>query len=193
MKRVIIVHGWNGSKFAPMLHWLHTQLTSRGYEVHAPEIPGSEYPKIDIWVKTIAHVVGNLDRNTLFIGHSLGCQAILRTLQTFAFDENAGGMVFIAPWIKLKPGVVENEGAKSVAIARPWLKTPIDFTGIKRHTGPVVALFSDNDPYVGLDQEKFFKKELDAETIILPERGHFTIDDGVLKLPEALNAILEME
>jgi len=49
-----------------------------------------------------------------------------------------------------------------------------------------VAIFSDNDPFVPLPEEKLFKSELGAQIIVLHGKGHLQQEHDVFILPEIL-------
>ena len=78
---------------------------------------------------------------------------------------------------------IEEEGEEVKEIAKPWVETPINWKKVKKHSDKFVCIFSDNDYYVPLSNQKIFKKELNAEIIIQHEKGHFTEEDKVKELP----------
>src|SRR3989344_1157111 len=82
MKRVFVIHRWSGGPEDDWRPWLKEELEAKGYEVVVPEMPETEHPQIGKWVAKIAEVVGMPDENTYFVGHSIGCQTIMRYLQT---------------------------------------------------------------------------------------------------------------
>ena len=96
MKRVIIIHRWSGGPDDDWRPWLKIELEQRGYEVANPEMPDTDTPVIKKWVDKLREVVGTPDADMYFIGHSIGCQAILRYLETI--DTPVGGAVFVAGW-----------------------------------------------------------------------------------------------
>lgn len=77
-KRVFIIHGWDGSPQNCWFPWLKNELEKKGFSVGVPPMPHPEIPTISDWVNCIAVAVGQPDENTFFVGHSIGCQAILR-------------------------------------------------------------------------------------------------------------------
>ena len=80
-------------------------------------------PKIEAWVSRLSRIIGVVDENTYFIGHSIGCQTILRCLEKLPDNAKVGGAVFVASWFTLTN--VDTDEEKETA--RPWLETPIDF------------------------------------------------------------------
>lgn len=182
--RVFIVHRWDGSPDEYLYKYLEKELDKRDYEVKILEMPRPEHPVIETWVPYLIKIVEHPDINTHFIGHSIGCQTILRYLQELPSLTKVGKVILIAPWIFLQGIEKEPESKK---IARPWIETPIDWKKIITHTEKFVCIFSDNDYYVSLDENKdIFRSELHAKIIIEKEKGHFTEDDGVNKLPSVI-------
>jgi uncharacterized protein len=148
-------------------------------------MPNTAEPKIDEWVPYLAELAGMPDEETYFVGHSIGCQTIMRYLETI-YPQKVGGVVFVAGWFHLK----NLEGPEEEAIAKPWIEMPIDLAKVKNSAKNILAIFSENDPFVPLADKNIFQKKFDAEIIVEKEGGHFTEDDGVTKMPEVLEYIL---
>ncbi|MFH1376623.1 MAG: alpha/beta hydrolase [Candidatus Woesearchaeota archaeon] len=190
MKRFIIIHGWDGNSEEPMLKWFKEKIKKKGFNVSVPEMPNSAEPKIEEWVQKIKEVVQEPNSETNFIGHSVGCQGILRYLESINPKFKVGRLILIAPWMYLNEKTIEEEGEEVKEIARPWMETPIDWNKIKEHLEEKpICIFSDNDPYVPLSNENLFKEKIGAEVVIEHNKGHFTVSDGVEKLPIILKYI----
>ena len=189
MKTIYIIHGWDGSPDEPMHKWLKKSLEEKGYKVVVPEMPNPETPEIGAWIGKIREVV-QPDESIVFVGHSIGCQAVLRYLEQLPGETKIAGVILIAPWMKLDEQTVKEEGKEVAEVARPWEETPIDFEKVKKHSDNFITIFSDNDPYVPLSQKDLFEKELSAKIIVEHEKGHFAPDDGTDSLPSALEAVL---
>lgn len=192
MKKAFIIHGWDGSPNEPMHQWLKEELTKEGYEVHIPSMPNPEVPVIEEWVQTIINEATKAsapDEEALFVGHSVGCQAVLRAIEVLAEGVKVGGIILIAPWMELDKQTIEEEGEEVIEIARPWMETPINFEKIKSHTDTIFAIFSDNDPYVPVSQKDVFEKELGAETMVLEGYGHFSPADNVREVAPVMGCI----
>lgn len=186
-KRVFIVHNWSGTPDDGWYPWLQKALQKEGFKVFALSMPDTDKPTIEKWTRSIAEQVGTADKNTFFVGHSIGCQAILRYLEQLPDDAKVGKVVLVAPWLTLTN--VNSKEEKD--IARPWLETPIDLEKVKEHTEQFFALFSDNDTYVPTNNRALFEQRLGATTVILQGMGHFTEDDGVRELPTVLDRLLK--
>ncbi len=185
-KRVFIVHGWDGSPTSDFNPWLQKELEAKGFEVTVPKMPDTKNPKIETWVPYLSKMVGGVDKNTFFVGHSIGCQTILRFLETLPENKKVGGVVFVAGFFKL----MHLEDNESEEIAKQW-ETPIDLEKVKSHLRKSIAIFSDNDPYVSLDNKNKFA-ELGSKIIIERNMSHFNEGAGITKLPIALESVLEI-
>lgn len=183
MKRAIIVHGWSDNPEGSWFPWLKRKLEEKGMKVEVPAMPDTDIPKIDAWVKKLEETIGKPDRDTFLVGHSIGCQAIMRYLEKT--NAKVGGILFVAGWFTLK-----DLGNDEKIIAKPWLETKIDTDKVK--TNRIIAIFCDDDPYVPISEAETFKKRLGCETITVTGKGHFSGEDGVTDLPEALEAILTL-
>lgn len=192
MARIVIVHRWQGKPEADWYPWLQKQLESKGHQVLVPAMPDPEHPNIYSWLAQLAKSVGRVDEKTFFVGHSIGCQTVLRYLAHSPNQGVAGGVVLVAPWEKLKPESYEDP--EDYAVARPWLEMPIPWELARTHAKHFFCLFSDHDPYVALDEEKTFKQKLGAETLVEKGKGHYTQYDGVKELLivlEKLNGMMK--
>lgn len=183
-KRVFIIHGWDGDPDEAWLGWLRDELRSKGVEVFAPEMPNTEEPKIEEWVSFLSDLVGQADENTFFVGHSIGCQTIMRYLETI-YPQKIGGVVFVAGWFHLHN--LEDQEAED--IARPWIENVIDFEKVKNSTNNFTVFLSDTDGWVPLSDKEIFESKLGANVIVQKNKGHFTEDDGVEQMPEILELI----
>ncbi|MBI4065905.1 serine hydrolase family protein [Candidatus Kaiserbacteria bacterium] len=180
-KRIIIVHGWEGSPTSDWIGWATEAFREKGYEVVAPLMPDTDNPVIEKWVEHLKSVVGVVDKDTYFIGHSIGCQTIMRFAQTI--DTKVGGAIFVAGWFNLTN--LENKEAED--IARPWLQAAIDYEKVKMNLGKSVAILSDNDPFVPYEEtKKDFETRLGSEVVTVHGAGHMSSDDDFGPFPQLI-------
>lgn len=189
MKRVFIIHGWGGDPEESWFPWMKSELEKKGVQVFVPAMPDTDHPKIETWVPFLSELLGTPDPETFFVGHSIGCQTILRYLETLPEDTKIGGAVFVGGWYNVRN--IDDEEDKE--IVGPWVITPRNDEKIKKIIGgKAVAIFSDNDPYVSLDNKPIWEEKVGAKTILEKGKGHFNDDSNVTELPSALQALLEM-
>ena len=184
-KRAYIIHGWDGYPEEGFFPWLKENLGQQGFTVEVPAMPHPDEPTIEDWVGQLATIVGEPDENTYLIGHSMGCQTILRYLANLE-NKKVGGAVLVAGFFELVPMDTDAEAA----IVKPWLETPIDFEKVKAATANITIILSDNDEWVPLERnKKLFEQYLSPQIIVEHNQGHFSGSSGIQKLPAALEAI----
>jgi uncharacterized protein len=183
MKKVYLVHGWGGNSKGGWFDWLRTELTKRKIKVYAFDMPDTDNPKIENWVGYLKQNIKKVDKETYFVGHSIGVQTIMRFLENLPKHKAIGGCVFVAGWFNLI-----NLDEDETITAEPWLKNHIDWKKVKEHTDKFLCMFSDNDPYVPLSDIELFKERFKAEIITKNKFGHFNEVD---KIPEVLDFIIK--
>lgn len=191
MKRVFVVHGWSGAPEKGWFPWLQHELEARQFEVIMPHMPLPRTPRIKRWVPALASAVGSADAHTFFVGHSMGCQTIVRYLETLPHGLKIGGAVFVSGFFSRITNL--DQDPKAQAIDTEWATTPIDFLKVKTHMDKSTAIFSDNDKFVPLENAEDFKERLNSKTIIAHHMGHFSGPmDGVVELPIVLEELLKI-
>ena len=95
-KRVFLIHGWGGTPDNHWFPWLSWELKARGFEVLALTMPHADMPKVSEWVAAIKDAVGRSNARTYFVGHSLGCIAVVRYIVQLPKVAQVGGCVFVA-------------------------------------------------------------------------------------------------
>jgi predicted alpha/beta hydrolase family esterase len=181
MRKVYLVHCWGGTVTDGWYPWLAEKLREQHVGVVLAEMPDSDAPRIDKWVAKLSELVEGLSEAVFFVGHSVGCQTILRYLET-QLPTTLGGVLLVAPWFDLLPAALSDG---SDEIAAEWLQTPLDFAKVCQFTTSITAIFSDDDPYVSLEQVGFVQDRLKAKTLVVSGQGHISAEDDVTE-PEYL-------
>lgn len=185
-KRAFIIHRWDGNPNTDWYPWLRRELERGGFDVETPQMPNTSEPEIDPWVKHLKKIVGKLNKDTYFVAHSIGCQAVMRFLERENYNDKIGKIIFIAGWFKLKN--LENKEARK--IAKPWINTPINFDKIKQKISKLTVFLSTNEPYGFVEENKtIFIEKLNAKVLIKKDKGHFTEDDKVKEMPEIIDQL----
>lgn len=189
MKKIYLVHCWGGTSNDGWYPWIDRSLSNTNTKVIRFDMPNTSKPVINEWLDKLDSVIDNLDENTYFIGHSIGCQTIMRYLETKEITK-IGGILFIAPWFDLFKKAVEDE--ESYNTAYHWINNKIDLEKVKKFTNNINCIFSDNDYFVSLEQKDEFKNKLNAKTCVVKNKGHISQDDNVFELNEILDLSKKM-
>lgn len=190
MKRVIIVHCWEGAPEQAWYPWLKKELESKGFEVIVPQLPDTDSPRVKKWIPALASAVGVVDELTYFVGHGMGCQTIARFLEGLPEGQKAGGVVFVAGFFKRLTGL--DGDANSKETEEDWLSTKPNFDKVKSHMRRNIAIFSDDDPFVPLDNQDDFRDSLGSKVIIEHGMNHFNGASKCFELSVALESVLKL-
>lgn len=181
-KKVILIHGWDGSPDNGWLLWLKNKLRAENWEVVAPQMPNADKPDMKKWLEYLDNTLPNVDENCYFVGHSLGCITILRYLEQLLDERKIGGTILVA-------GFMTSLGYPEL---KNFFQNEIDWKKIKQHCNNFTAIHSDNDPFVSVHYADLFQKFLSAEKIIQNNQKHFSADDGINELPVVYQTLKNM-
>lgn len=192
MKRVVIVHGWYGNPEEGWFPWLKKELEKREHDVYIPSMPNPHEPEINSWVEKLSEVIHTPADDLILVGHSIGCQTILRYLATLSPLVKIAGVVMVAPWV-----ILTNINDEEKRIAVPWLDidTIPPYPVISKHVSKdnFYCIFSDNDKYVPLeDNSEFFQNRYGSKVLVEKNKGHMGGDDKILELPIVLSVVNEI-
>jgi hypothetical protein len=185
VKTALIVHGWGGSPDEKQLVYLKRELEESKIDVVSPNMPNPEVPTIKEWIGTLQKIAIEPEK-AILIGHSVGCQTILRYLDSVKGKKKFAGIFLIAPWSKIKPGILSQEEKE---IALPWETTKLELKNAKNKSKFFGIFYSVNDPFVSVDDALMLTRELNAVAYNLGEKGHLDESSSVNELPEVLDII----
>lgn len=177
MARVFLIHGWQGKAMSGWRPWLKQELEQEGATVFVPQMPNPDFPKESEWVEKIAQTVGVPSGKDFFVGHSLGCIAILRYLETISSP--VGGAVLVA-------GVCKDLG---IYEHKDFFARPIAWKKIRSACKNFVAVNSDDDPYIPLEHAELLRKHLGAKVVVAHGMKHFSGSDGFTQVPIVLQEL----
>jgi serine hydrolase len=191
--RAFIIHGYLSYPEEAWLPWLKTELIKRGFEVSLPAMPHPDRPTIPDWIGFITKLVGEPDGKTVMIGHSIGCQAVIRYLETLGdAGKSVEKTVLVAGGFPTGEMAAEATNRADVPeVLLLWFTTGVDAQKVKKAAGKCTVILSDDDPYIPIERATaVFRKCLDPKMIIETGKGHFNEDDGLTELPSALEAVI---
>ena len=189
MKNAIILHGAGNNSQGNWFPWLKINLEKKGYAVWVPDLPNSDVPDQNLWLARIKqNPNGEINNQTVLIGHSSGATLILRILENLPPTIKVKKVVLVATPIEI--------GTKDeyFQYKRGLLNTPFDWKKIKNSAQHFYFFHSDNDQYeCGISQGNVLKKQLDGTLLIREGEGHFNLETGqkYRQFPEVLELIDE--
>lgn len=173
--RLCLVPRWSGTPDSDWYPWLRRllaqELAGRFDPVLMPALPDPGEPRLDTWVPAAQALLGTdpatLAR-TVVIGHSVGCQTVLRALAQLPSGLQLAGTLCVAgwwdvddPWDTLKP----------------WIDTPFDEAAARAAAGRLTVVLSDNDPFTSdhAGNAAEWRRRLGAEVVLVPGGQHFNV------------------
>ena len=183
MKKVFMIHGFQGSPNGGWRSWLMSELNKNDIYACSLAMPKPDEPICEEWVSEIAHnVERGSDDEIYLVGHSLGVPAILHYLEKSPANVKVSGAVLVS-------GPSEpNDNPKITN----FLDKGFDFLTIKSKVKNFVIIHGDNDPNVPLNNAETISRELGGELIVVPNGGHLNGSSGWNELPPALEALNKM-
>jgi predicted alpha/beta hydrolase family esterase len=182
-RQAIVVPRWGGT---PAHDWYPWIVAERPGEVRVLELPDPDTPTIDAWPEAIAAVLrerGDSLADTVVVGHSVGCQAVLRALGRLSDDAHVHAVLCVAGWWSVDA---------PWATIRPWMDPPPDLERVRRIAGSVHVLLSTNDPFTA-DYEhnaRLWREYLDADVAVIDAAKHFNATEEPSVL-DALDRLLD--
>ncbi len=185
MKKVFMIHGYQGKPNGGWRPWLMGELAKKNIWACALPMPSPDKPEKDEWIQTIKNAIKIPTEEIFLIGHSLGVPVILHYLEKLEKGSKIGGVVFVSgPVFEIK-----RDGYKQV---NKFLNKPFDFNRIKNSCKNFIIIHGDNDPNVPFSDAEYLAKNLSSSLISIPNGEHLCSLHGWYKLPEALKALEKM-
>ena len=187
MKKVYLVHGWEGNPENSFFPWLKRELEAKGYEVTALSMPDPDNPRMEAWVPHLIESVGTPDEDTIIVGHSMGGATALRFLESIPEGTKIDKAILVAPAVDIINGLTEEEAE----FISPWLTKPFNDEKIAQGANKIIGVFSDNDPYIPVSSAEYIKEHFGASTVIDQNMGHYDEENNITEASSVLAAILE--
>ncbi|WP_224249990.1 RBBP9/YdeN family alpha/beta hydrolase [Hyalangium gracile] len=165
-----IVPRWAGRPDTDFYSWLEARLleSPQGFSsVRALDMPNPSQPTIDAWVGTLAAAVGRTPSpSTVLMGHSVGCQTVIRYLATLPPGQVIDGVLLVAAWWDVD---------KPWESLVPWVETPVELERVRAAARKFVVLLSDNDPFTSdyARNQRLWEERLGATVLLAPGARHF--------------------
>lgn len=174
MKNALILHGAGNNSQGNWFPWLKQELESKGIKVWVPDLPNSEKPIQQDWLKSVFNNHDwKFDKDSILIGHSSGATLILRILENL--PEN----------VKIQKAVLVAGPLDKGSIKKYWpfkedlTKKPFNWKRIKSSCREFVLIYSDNDPYdCGFRHGKVIAEKTGGKLVLEKDEEHFNLDSG---------------
>lgn len=179
--RVFVVPRWSGTAASDFYPWLEHELARRAPGLRlevAPLRPAPDRPEIEACLEALADLA---PARTLLVGHSVGCQVLLRWLARLPEGVAAPALLCTAGWWTVD---------RPWDTLRPWIETPFDHARAAARCARIEVLLSDDDPFTSdaAETARRFAERVGARVQIVPGRRHFNAPEE----PAVLEAVLQL-
>jgi uncharacterized protein len=174
VKRIYIFPRYSGDENSDWYQKAKKELMLRDAQtlVIPLSFPNWDKPEIPEFLSFVEHAIplNELDETTYFVGHSVGCRAVLRFLNEMLKKKQSlkiGGLMFVAGW-----WTIDNAWSQ----LEQWINFTADYPKIREMcNGNVITLLSDNDPYTYdyRQNKKHWEEKLKADVLVIPGAKHF--------------------
>lgn len=181
---IYVVHGYTSSSQSEWFPWLKEQVKNIQVKIDIPDMPDSKNPHLEIWLNHLRKNALDIDENTIFIGHSLGCVTALR----YILEKNIKikGAILVSGFINENPMDEQTEGLQE------FVDEPLDIARIKNLIPSRIVITATDDDIVPTEATQKLAEALDSNLIILSSGKHFIARDGYTEFPVLLNEIQKL-
>jgi predicted alpha/beta hydrolase family esterase len=179
--RIVVAHGYLASPEKHWFPWLVEQYDPGVVQV--PALPNSTNPQPGPWLDTLRDAVGEVNEDTVLIGHSLGSITTLRVLAQLPQRWTLRGLILVAGFAQPLPNLPKLDRFTSA---------PLDVEAILDGARQRHVIGSDNDTTVAPPITAALAESLAAPLTIIPGGGHFVERQGCRSLPQLLPVLDRM-
>lgn len=181
MKKAVVIHGTMGS---PMGNWfpsVATSLRGAGFQTFVPQFPTPSGQTLENWLRHFQAEVGELNQDSLLIGHSVGAVFVLRLLERLKTPIDTAVLVSGFTGVL---GLPEYDALNATFVAGAF-----DWRQIQSNAKNVICLCGDKDPYVPFEQGMEIADALGVENLVVNDGGHLNAEFGFDSFPRLLEEL----
>lgn len=181
----VLIHGWKGWPENAWFTWLRREFEARGWTTEAPAMPNPILPRREEWIQVVQAAITQPE--TVLVGHSLGCLAILWALTDYAGPPLAR-IVLVSGFGRPFSCVL-----KRSQYHQAWFPGELDFSSIKSKSASWAVTHGRRDRLVPFEEGEWLAAQL-GTTLVAPVRtGHLIHEEGAFEVPEILDAVTRVD
>ncbi|BAC44408.1 serine hydrolase family protein [Malacoplasma penetrans] len=166
MKDFYIIHGYGADKDSNFFPWLNDQIISKlNYKCKTLNLPNTNNPNLKEWINFLDNNIKELNENTYFVCHSLGCIATLKFIEK-QNNIKVGGIFLVSGFYESLSLFPQLNG---------FTQKPIDESKIINKIIKRVVISSDNDDLVPIQYSQNLANKINAKFYSFSNYGHFLV------------------
>ena len=177
MKNYFIIHGTKGSQYGNWIPWLYSKFRNAGERCLVPQFPAEDGMNYKKWKNILEGYLdaGEINEDTIFICHSLGCVFVTRFVVEHKL--RIAGIIAVAGF---NGDVIPEE---YVELNKSFLTRNRVIQKISKYVKFFHCIYSDNDPYVQIENLMNFAKLTSAKVHEIEGGGHLNGEAGYTEFP----------
>ena len=181
MTQVYVIHGYTASPEENWFPWMLKKAEQEKVGLKVLRLDPSTTPRLEVWEQQMDEQIEEINENSIFIAHSLGCIATLHFLSKKLHQQKIKQLVLVAGF---------NGRLGRLDEVNPFIDAAeINFEFLKEQIQHRTVIYSQGDdrvlPKFSLEQAQ----SLEATVISAQHQGHFIDSEGCTELPEVWQAI----
>lgn len=182
--KIAIIHGTKGTPDGNWFPWLASNIEMLGHEVIVPKFPTPENQSLTTWIKVFYQSFGQLSKDAILIGHSIGAMLCLRLLEEASCQITA---TFLIAGLNGRIGIKEYDELNST-----FITAPIQWERIRNASQIFQCLIGSNDPYVPSEQPLEISQRLHVAPIFIKNGGHLNSESGYVEFPQLYSELTKI-
>ncbi len=141
-------------------------------------MPDPLSPDPQRWQQHLLDAQIELDKDTVVIGHSLGCVTLLRYLASQ--QQQVGGYLLVSGFTEEQATLPELKAHTDISL---------DYANLKSLSDKRISIISSNDSIVSPQSSRTLATLLETEVITVENAGHFLDREGFSEFPLILKVL----
>lgn len=172
MHNIYVIHGYTANSKSNWFPYLKENLKTENVKVHIFDMPNSTHPLFKEWLSHLEGQITETREKSIFIGHSLGCAAILSYLMDKK-PQNAESIFLVSGFAEKSP-IKELSG---------FMQKKADYRWIMENIPNRFVISAKDDDIVPSRYSEELAEKIKAQFILLKQGGHFIDRDGFKEFP----------
>jgi predicted alpha/beta hydrolase family esterase len=181
--KVYLIHGYTGSPESDLFPWIIEKLSGIGFTITAFHMPNPDFPIAAEWDRYLDDNIRELNEDTYFICHSLGCVTLLRYLNKQSVKVKIGGAI-------LASGFVER--LHKYPMLWDFVDIDLDMKKLIAMVEKRCVFSAPNDTIVDYKYSQELARLFDAKIITIDGGGHFIGQEGFSEFPKLFEELCAM-
>ena len=181
--KIYLIHGYTGSPESDLFPWLIDKLSGIGLNTIAFHMPSPDAPVAAEWDRHLDENIRELNRDTYFICHSLGCVALLRHLNRQSEKTRIGGAILVSGFVETLP---------NYPMFGEFVDIDLDMKKLISMVDKRCVFSAPDDTIVDYKYSQNLAGLFDAKMVMIEGGGHFIEQDGFSEFPELFAELCAM-